>query len=94
MIILGFVLCAGNTAVAALFATALGADVLDLAAQFTVITGLAHANLGVGLAGAAAMLALADKASLTTAFLSFTCGLSGELVGLRKLPTDDSDKTD
>lgn len=41
---------------------------------------LAHANLGVGLASAAGLLALADKASLATAFLSFSCGLSGELL--------------
>jgi hypothetical protein len=41
---------------------------------------LAHANLGFGLASAAGLLALADKASLATAFLSFSCGLSGELL--------------
>lgn len=50
-----------------------------------MITGLAHANLGFGLASAAGLLALADKASLATAALSFSCGLSGELISLKHL---------
>lgn len=67
-----------------MFATALGADALDLAAQFTVISGLAHAHLGVGLATAAAMLVQADQASLILAALSFSCGLGGELLSIAK----------
>ncbi|KAF6255174.1 hypothetical protein COO60DRAFT_241500 [Scenedesmus sp. NREL 46B-D3] len=84
----------GETGVSALFATALAADVLDLAAQLTVISGLAHANLGVGLASAAGLLALADKASLATAFLSFSCGLSGELLALKHSDSQDGTKSE
>lgn len=75
---------AGQYAVAALFSTAVVADVLDLAAQMTIISGLAHSNLGVGLAGAAALLVAADHASLATAALSFSCGLGGELLALKR----------
>lgn len=74
---------AGQYTVAALFSTAMVADVLDLAAQMTIISGLAHANLGMGLASAAALLVAADTASLATAALSFSCGLSGELLALK-----------
>ncbi|WIA30312.1 hypothetical protein OEZ86_000400 [Tetradesmus obliquus] len=84
----------GETGVSALFATALAADVLDLAAQFTVISGLAHANLGFGLVSAAGLLALADKASLATAFLSFSCGLSGELLALKHSDSQDGTKSE
>lgn len=77
-------MASGQFAVAALFSTALVADLFDLAAQFTIISGLAHANLGMGLAGAAAMLVAADQASLATAALSFSCGLGGELLALKR----------
>jgi hypothetical protein len=77
-------LAAGQFAVAALFSTALVADVLDLAAQMTIISGLAHNNLGVGLAGAAALLVAADHASLATAALSVSCGLGGELLAAKR----------
>lgn len=77
---------AGDYTVAGLFATAVVADVLDLAAQLTIITGLSHANLGVGLASAAALLVAADKASLATAALSFSAALAGEgLKGMREV---------
>eukprot|EP00775_Hariotina_reticulata_P010995 gene10995-11149_t len=80
----------GDYNVAALFATALAADILDLAAQVTVISGLAHNHLGAGLASAAALLVAADKASLVTAALSFSCGLSGELLSLKHAGDDDA----
>jgi len=82
---------AGDYQVAALFGTALAADILDMAAQFTVISGLAHNHLGAGLASAAALLVAADKASLVTAALSFSCGLSGELLALKHTDDDDDD---
>lgn len=77
--------------VASLFASALAADALDLAAQLTIISGIAHAHLGVGLAGAAALLVQADNASLVLAALSFTCGLGGELLTIasEEAPKDE-----
>jgi hypothetical protein len=55
-------------------------DLLDLAAQATMIAGIAHGSFGVGLAGAAALLAASDKVSLATAALSCLAGVSGEVL--------------
>jgi hypothetical protein len=77
-------LSTGDYAIAGCFAAAATADVLDLAVQLTIIFGLAHANLGVGLAGAAALLVAADKASMATSALSFSCALAGEQLALAR----------
>jgi hypothetical protein len=74
----------GELMVSGLFATAVLADVLDLAAQATIIAGFAHSNFNVGLATAAALLLSADKASLACAALSFSSGVGGELLSLKK----------
>ncbi len=55
-------------------------DILDLAAQATIISGIAHGNFGMGVGVAAAMLVAADKASLATAAISCLSGISGELI--------------
>ena len=73
----------GELMVSSLFATAVLADVLDLAAQATIIAGFAHSNFDVGLATAAALLLSADKASLACAALSFSSGVGGELLSLK-----------
>lgn len=80
----------GNTAVSGLFAAAMVADILDLAAQATIIAGFAHNNFKMGIAAAAAVLAHADMASLACAALSFTSGLSGELLSLSRAAAAES----
>lgn len=69
----------GSHVAAGFFSVALACDLLDWAAQATVIAGLAHNNFGAGLAVAASLLAVADKLSLASAGLSCVCGVSGEV---------------
>lgn len=71
---------ASNTLVAALFSLALCCDLVDLAAQAVVITGIAHSQFGVGFSTAAGWLAYADKYSLAMAFSSVTAGVTGEIL--------------
>lgn len=74
----------GEYAVSSLFATAVVADILDLAAQGTIIAGFAHTNFNMGLATAAALLLHADMASLACAALSFASAVSAEMLSMRR----------
>jgi hypothetical protein len=67
-------------------------DLLDLAAQATMIAGIAHGSFGVGLAGAAALLAASDKVSLATAALSCLAGVSGEVLAAAQAEAAQGEK--